>query len=450
MSASHLAVRSLYVRLLGLTHFVAFASLALQVEGLVGGRGILPLGELLEWLRRNMGPERFYSVPTVFWLDASDRALVGVAWAGAALGLLLEASLLSIFFMPWRLRIHGDARDPPPSRLSLLLLRLLIFRLMFSSGAVKLASDDPTWRGFTAMQYHYETQPIPSFTAFYAQQLPAIFQSFSTLAVLGLELVVPWTIFGPRRVRLLGFWLLVGLQLLIAATGNFAFFNLLTIALCVPLLDDAALPWRRGAPATAAAAPRLFERVGAWPAAIVTLPLSLLLTLHATGVRFPWPAPVAALYQALLPLDAVNPYGLFAVMTTSRPEIVVEGSRDGERYLEYEFRYKPGDPARRPVFVAPHQPRLDWQMWFAALGSCEGNPWFQRFLIRLREGSPPVLALLAHNPFPDEPPRYLRTTLYDYHFTSVAERSRTGAWWRRERLGPYCPLLTPGGFGPGY
>jgi lipase maturation factor 1 len=129
------------------------------------------------------------------------------------------------------------------------------------------------------------------------------------------------------------------------------------------------------------------------------------------------------------------------VMTTTRPEIIVEGSYDGANWLPYEFRFKPGDVNRRPGFVAPHQPRLDWQMWFASLGRCEDNPWFVAFERRLLEGSPPVLRLLKTNPFPDAPPRFLRTTTYVYRFSDAATRLETGAWWQRSLLGPYCPSL---------
>jgi hypothetical protein len=142
---------------------------------------------------------------------------------------------------------------------------------------------------------------------------------------------------------------------------------------------------------------------------------------------------------AISPFHLVNSYGLFAVMTTTRPEIIVEGSRDGKQWLAYEFKYKPGDLRRPPPWVAPFQPRLDWQMWFAALGSYRNNPWFVRFLQRLLEGSPPVLALLEKNPFADSPPRYIRARTFDYHFTTSAERHASGNWWRRELSGIYFP-----------
>jgi len=159
-------------------------------------------------------------------------------------------------------------------------------------------------------------------------------------------------------------------------------------------------------------------------------------------VRIPWPSPIATLVEAVSPLRSVNSYGLFATMTTSRPEIAIEGSDDGNRWLPYEFKWKPGDLARAPRFVAPYQPRLDWQMWFAALEDYRSNPWFTQFLARLLSGSPQVLALLEQNPFPRHPPRYIRAILYDYHFTDAATRRRDGTWWRREPLGLYCPVAT--------
>ena len=154
------------------------------------------------------------------------------------------------------------------------------------------------------------------------------------------------------------------------------------------------------------------------------------------------PQPLLGLLQWVSPLRTINTYGLFAVMTTTRPEIVVEGSNNGATWLPYEFKWKPGDPKRRPAFVAPHQPRIDWQMWFAALGDYRGNPWFVNFLVRLAQGAQEVLALLKENPFPEKPPRYLRAVLYEYHFTDFATRQATGDWWRRERKGLYCPEMS--------
>jgi len=155
-----------------------------------------------------------------------------------------------------------------------------------------------------------------------------------------------------------------------------------------------------------------------------------------------WPRFFSVPYAYLEPFRSLNGYGLFRVMTKTRPEIIVEGSQDGVTWLTYEFQYKVGDPQRAPPIVAPHQPRLDWQMWFAALDDIRGEPWFMNFLARLLQGSPTVVRLLKMNPFPDSPPRYVRARLFEYHFTNALEKSQTGAWWKREEQGLYCPPVS--------
>jgi hypothetical protein len=157
------------------------------------------------------------------------------------------------------------------------------------------------------------------------------------------------------------------------------------------------------------------------------------------GVR--WSVADVAI-RSVSPFEIINSYGLFAVMTTTRPEIVIEGSNDGVNWQAYEFKYKPGELTRRPAWVAPHQPRLDWQMWFAALGDYRSDPWIVRFMARLLQGSPEVLGLLERNPFVDRPPHYVRAMLYQYTFTSPAERKSTGAWWKRELKGVYVPAVS--------
>ena len=317
---------------------------------------------------------------------------------------------------------------------------------MFSSGVVKLASGDAAWRQLTALTYHYETQPLPTWLGWYAHQWPAWCQRVSCGVMFGMELLVPWLIFTPRAGRHAAGLLLIGFQGLILLTGNYTFFNALTIALCLFLFDDAAWPEALRRPAVggpAAPGPR-----GAWPRWLMGLvgaglgilslaPLSQLLPVPGAVAR-----PFFVLYRAAAPLRIVNGYGLFAVMTTRRLEIEIEGSRDGQTWQPYAFPWKPGDVRRRPAFVAPHQPRLDWQMWFAALSRYDDAPWFLRFCEQLLRGSPAVLRLLAGNPFPEAPPRYLRAVAYEYHFTDGPTRRQTGAWWRRTRAGLYCPVLS--------
>jgi hypothetical protein len=482
-------VRRLFLWGLALVYLDAFLSLAVQVRGLVGASGILPVGELLEYVRlRVPDARRFWMLPSAFWLEGSDAALVGACLTGAVLAvllarevapalvlaamwalylslttvgqvflgyqwdaLLLETGLLAVLFAPWTLRPSAARASPVPAA-PLWALRLLVFRLNLGSGLVKLLSGDPTWRNLTALDYHFQTQPLPTWVGYYAHHLSASAHRASTAAMFFFELVVPFFVFGPRVLRRFAFAGLVALQAGIALTGNYGFFNLLTAALCLLVLDDQDLPARlrprfpdpgaappeaagRGTPQTAAAWARA-------AAAGVLAALAVVTFLDGTGTRIGWPGPVRALQRALRPFESVNFYGLFAVMTVSRPEILIEGSRDGSLWLPYEFRWKPGDLTRRPGFVAPHQPRLDWQMWFAALETCDENPWLVRFLRRLKEGEPSVRSLLARDPFADgAPPAYLRTTLFDYAFTSFGERAASGAWWRRAPLGPYCEVI---------
>jgi hypothetical protein len=367
--------------------------------------------------------------------------------------LLLETGLLAIFFAPAQV-LPRPSREKPPSPTVLWLLRLLLFKLMFLSGVVKLASRDETWRRLSALTHHYETQPLPTWVAWHAQQLPRWFQASSCAVMFVIELAVPFLIFAPRRLRMAGGAALAIFQVLILLTGNYTFFNCLTLGLCLLLCDDfllAPLLPRKLAvlysqPAMGPAAPpargRPWRLVVIAPLAVLVLSISAVQLLSPFGRLPSWTRPVVSVYRWLSPLRSVNRYGLFAVMTTERPEIIVEGSSDGRHWKEYGFRYQPGDPNRRPAFVAPHQPRLDWQMWFAALGNYRQNPWFVSFCRRLLEGSPEVLALLGKDPFPDQPPKYIRARLYNYRFTSPEERKRTGAWWQREPKGEYLPPVS--------
>ncbi len=475
---------SLFLRLLGVVFFCAFVSAGLQMRGLAGSHGVSPIAPLLSVVAERIGAERFWLLPTLSWVAPGDGALVAQCAVGAIVGLVLaagfypaacalvatllylsvsvagqvffdfqwdfllvEAGFLSIFLAPLGRRLAYPPSGPAP--VPLFLVRWLLFRLNFSSGVVKLASGDPAWRSLTALTYHYETQPLPPWTAWWMHRLPAGFHRVSCVFLFFVELVVPFAVFAPRRLRFAAAALLAGLQALVAATGNYAFFNLLSAALCLVLVDDAAFDWlrgrlrpRRGESSAAAGRPtRLWPRAAGWVVAVLVVPVTLVDVLGPIRPGSGVTAPLAAVSRALSPLRIANGYGLFAVMTTRRPEIVIEGSLDGQTWKEYEFRWKPGDVLRRPRFVAPHQPRLDWQMWFAALGSIDENPWLVQLLGRLLEGSPDVLALMGADPFAGSRPRYIRARLYEYRFTDLSERRRTGAWWKRRELGEYAPVL---------
>jgi predicted DCC family thiol-disulfide oxidoreductase YuxK len=454
----------LFLKLLAAVYAIAFASLGVQVAGLVGERGISPAGEFLRAIAAGYGVAGYFAAPALFWLNSSDAALRAGCWAGVALAaallagrferaalvlmyalylsysvvgqiflgyqwdaLLLEAGFLAIFF----------GRSLRQQKLVAWLYRLLVFRLYFLSGWLKLASGDQSWRDGTALGFHHHTQPLPTALAWYADQLPAWFQRAATTATVWLELACPFLIFAPRLWRMAGATALIALQAGILATGNYTFFNLLTIALTLFLFDDQLIRWavRRAREAVAPRAPL----AGACLAGALAL-LGASRLYQAAGGSLA--EPVETISSAAARFQIVNSYGLFAVMTRTRDQIVVQGSQDAETWSAYEFRYQPGDPRRAPRWVAPHQPRLDWQMWFAALGDFRASPWFSGFMERLLQGSPDVLALLDRNPFPDRPPRYLRAVRYEYWFTDWAARARTGEWWRREPRGAFFPVVS--------
>jgi predicted DCC family thiol-disulfide oxidoreductase YuxK len=463
------ATQWIFVRLLAIIYAIAFGSLAVQVTGLIGSRGILPLPEFLNSIAQSFGKMRFLAVPSVFWMGADDTTLTGLCYGGLVLAALLfvtgfrrgrfERFILVLLFVLY-LSFSAAGQDFLSFQWDSLLLeagflaiflgrtrivpwlfRWLVFRLIFLSGAVKLLSEDKTWRNLSALDFHYYTQPLPTVLAWYADKLPMRFQHFSTWLVLATELGIPFWIFMPRRIRIFAAWWLITLQVLIFLTGNYTFFNLLTIALCVFLFDDYKLerfvPQRVRQGFGQGARP--FERAFAGVVAAVILVLGVARLMQSfSGIA---PEPLAAAITYTAPFQIVNNYGLFAVMTTERNEIIIEGSEDGEKWVPYEFRYKPGDVNRAPRWVQPHQPRLDWQMWFAALGSYRTNPWIVNLAVRLLDGSPSVPPLLANNPFPQHPPRFVRATVYRYTFTDFETRRRTGAWWKREPRGLYLPAV---------
>ena len=472
--------RWIFLRLLGVVYLCAFLSLAVQINGLIGSKGVLPVAPFLQQVGQQYGSRGYYLLPTLLWFDASDHALQFFCIGGAILstllivgvlpmpiltllwafylsltvagqtflgfqwdGLLLEAGFVAIFFAPMQLMLWRKPKRPP-SFLAILLLRWLVFRVLFLSGVVKLSSKDITWRHWTALQFHYQTQPLPAWTSWYFHHLPARFQSFSVGFTFFAELLAPLFIFGPRRMRLFSFCTILFLQLLIASSGNFGFFNLLTIVLCIPILDDGFWPkrWRNPFVSKAPKPSRFWPLPVLAPLTAVIILISGMTVVDAFDDQIDWPSAMRSFNGDLEPFRSINSYGLFRVMTTVRNEIVIEGSNDGLEWKAYEFEWKPGDLHRAPRFCAPHMPRLDWQMWFAALGDVEQNPWFINLMIRLLQGSQPVLDLMGHNPFPDHPPKYVRAVLYKYEFTTSEQARASGDWWTREQTGIYCPPVS--------
>ena len=456
----------LFLRLLALIYFAAFASLAVQIAGLAGPLGILPLDAYLTEVAANLDrPQQWLWLPSLFWITgASDGMLQGVAYLGAFLSLLLlfgswERPLLIVLFVLYLSLYHAGQvftnfqwdtlllesgflaifLSGGANRLLLLLFEWLLFRLRFMSGFFKLYSGDPSWSGLTALNHYFETQPLPHIGAWYAQQLPEWLLKSGTALTLFSELVVPFFIFLPRPYRLAAAAITLLMQLLIIATSNHNFINLLTIALCLFLLDDRLL--------TRLLPPFLHQRVvpeakGVSGLKAGLIGLSALLILSSSLIGFtnhllqnPLPDPLLSIYQNVRRFGIGNIYHVYPTMQTQRQELIIQGSRDGQHWATYAWRYKPGDPARRPSFNVPHQPRLDWMIWFVPTQHPIQMAWFGEFMRRLHEGSPQVQALLEKNPFPDQPPAHLRVLVYDYRFSDSEMREETGRWWQSSYLG---------------
>jgi hypothetical protein len=471
--------RSGLVRGVGLVALVAFVSAWTQVDGLIGSRGIAPAYDLLRAIaasadQQGIGLARYWLVPTAMWIMPLDGMLHALPAVGslAALGLLCDfwalpaavvawfcylslvtvgdpffgyqwdalllESLVAVMFVA-RLRPSHDRSDTR----GLFVARLVFFKLMLMSGLVKLASHDPTWATGRALDFHFWTQPLPTRFAWYAAHWPHPILTALTYLVLGIELVFPFVGLGSRRMRRAAFVAFLLLQLGIVVTGSYGFFNLLTVVLALPLLDDAFLLRlvRRPVPSPFVPPhrpPTIRARLRAWTAGVF---LFFSLAPLAEGVL---PGPILALAEYATPLRSANSYGLFAVMTTVRPEIVLEGSDDGVNFVPYVLPYQPGPVGRAPSWTVLGMPRLDWQMWFAALaGDCRRTRWFLSLEARLFEASPPVLALLETNPFPGSPPRYLRARTTPSRFTTPAERAASGDFWSRDRgeERSFCPRI---------
>jgi hypothetical protein len=457
-----------------------------QVKGLVGTDGISPINQFLPAAQSQLGNRAYSLLPTLCWFNSSDALLHFLCAGGVVLSLLLifgiapaislialfvlylsltiagqaflsfqwdilllEAGFLAIFIAPWQIW-PKRGREPPVSRAGLFLLKLLLFKLMVMSGVVKLTSGDDSWgwldhsfhwSALTALDYHYWSQPLPTIPGWWADKSPEWFKHFSVAFCLAVEIIAPFFIWAPRRPRLIAAGLIIFLQIVIALTGNYCFFNLLTIALCLLLIDDASIGRKYATVIDRRYSDRL-SMFGAIAVIVVRLPINAWLIFTAFKPEAPWPRPLAFIYEHVEPFRIVNGYGLFRVMTKDRGEIIIEGSADGIDWLPYEFKWKPGDVKRAPGWCAPHQPRLDWQMWFAALGAPRQNPWFTGLIVRLLQGSRDVSRLLAHNPFPDQPPRYIRASFYRYRFTTMEEHRQLGAWWKRQELGEYLPTVS--------
>lgn len=489
-----LVPRWLWLRALGLIFLSAFYALAFQIHGLIGERGILPAVDYVRQAGQVVpGAQRFWLVPSLFWIGAGDRALTVVVAAGiiasvllvlnvwprgttalctllfvscvAVLqdfssyqsdGMLLEAGFLSIFLAPHGFR-PGLGRSEPPSRAALFLVQWEWFRIYFESGVVKIASGDPTWRNYTAMDQYYQNGPFPTWIGWYVQHWPHWYHAMTVGLTFAVELAIVWALFLPRQYRIGCFLVTTALQIGIISTANYAFLNYLVLAEGVLLLDDRlfvrVLRWweERARPrlsavlARAVAPPEPRDRrpgLIAMAARALVLGWTFLATLPPllapTSSGEALPALLTAPMRSLAPLRIANQYGLFANMTPVRYEIEFQGTRDGRTWIVYPFRYKPQELRAAPPIFAPYQPRFDWNLWFASLAPWQESPWVVNTQMLLLANDSTVLSLFRSNPFAAAAPTQVRTVLWQYWFTSDVTRRSTGQWWRRELIGPFA------------
>jgi hypothetical protein len=469
------------LRLLGIVYLVAFLVAAQQVVALVGHDGLLPADDFLARVAGQLGSrwDGFVRLPTLFWLGVSDRVLLATAWLGVGLSVLVVAGLANavVLAVLWALyssfvRIGQDwygfgweiqlietgflaiflcpLLDPrpfphrPPPTPVIWLFRWLAFRIMLGAGLIKLRGD-PCWRDFTCLYYHYETQPLPNPLSRRLHFMPRWFHQLGVAFNHVAELIAPWFVFGPRLARHVAGAVLLAFQVFLILSGNLSFLNWLTLVPILACFDDSllarVLPARlveRARRAAAEAAPARAQMVAAWALAAVVAVLSVGPVENLLSSR-------QAMNTSFNRLELVNTYGAFGSVGRVRDEIVFEGTDDaviGERteWRAYEFPCKPGDPLRRPCVVAPYQYRLDWQIWFAAMSTPDRYPWAIHLVWKLLHNDRGALSLLANDPFPDAPPRWIRARLYRYQFAPPGEAD--GAWWRRELVGEWLPPLS--------
>jgi len=454
--ASGPAIARLFHRLLALVFLDAWLSLGAQVKVLYGERGLLPLADYFELLRGDASVH-WHDVPSLFWLGASDRALVLVVIAGVVLSLTVLVwaprachainTLLYLSFVTagrtflsfqWDnllLECGAFAAFLPRDRRAPwihTLYRLIVFKLYWESGLAKWQSHLHDWQDGSAMTFYYETAPLPARLGWWAHNLPIWWHHWESWATLGFELVLPFGLFGPRAVRLLTAAFLTLFQIANAATANYGFFCYLTVCLHVFCLDDSDLPFRARAEAVLQGRRRTVERA----LAIVVLSLFCLTSTVGCVLEFgpaAWVPSLSKAHDLWGSFRLVNTYHLFSFITRERIEPQLEVSTDGKTFVEQDFRWKPGAVGRAPRYVAPHQPRVDFQLWFYGLSFARGSPtWIVNLLDRACN-DPEAVQSLFREPLPAHAAA-VRLSFWRYHFTKPSERRATGDWFRREKI----------------
>lgn len=477
-SHSFWLVRVVLLRGVGLVYTVAFAILVSQGLALFGEQGILPAVRFLDHVAdiHRSRAAGFWELPSVFWISARDAWLLGGAWLGLLGALLVlagfanapllallwalylsfthvgqifygygwdmllcETGFLSIFLAPaWR-PCELDVRSPP-SPVVIVLFRWLAFRVMFGAGLIKLRGDD-CWTNLTCLAYHYETQPNPGPLSRFFHAAPLWFHQLGALFNHLVEVVAPFGVFGPRPARLIAAGLIVAFQTILIISGNLSFLNWLTLVIALSCLDDQAITQLLPHGVRDAAKGRLAALGDAAPSRArryVSVALAVMVGLLSSNPVVNLLSPRQAMNASFEPFKLVNTYGAFGSVSRERYELVIEGTSspvidENTRFLEYELPCKPGPVARRPCWITPYHYRLDWQLWFVPLSPDYNRRWCLSLTDKLLRGDPRVLGLFSHNPFPEQPPRFVRASFYRYE---LAPRE-SGVFWRRAPAGLY-------------
>jgi hypothetical protein len=477
--SSYWLTRFAILRLLGFVYAVAFLVAANQILPLIGSDGLLPVGAFLGRVGDVLGSRRagFIHLPSIFWLGHADGALLGAAWAGFALSCavmagfanapilavlwalylsfvhvgqdwygygwefqLLETGFLAIFLCPLLDLRPFPGRKPPVA--VIWLFRWLIFRIMLGAGLIKIRGDS-CWRDLTALFYYFETQPIPNPMSRWFHFLPRPALEAGVVLNHVAELIAPWFVFGPRRARHVAGAVMIAFQAVLILSGNLSFLNWLTIVPALACFDDSF--WIRILPRRMSAAAARADAAARPCRAMVAVCWALAGAVACLSYQ-----PVANLFSPHQvmnssfddPLELVNTYGAFGSIGRERTAVIFEGTDAAEPderavWKPYPYRGLPVDPASRPPQIAPYQLRLDWQMWFAAMGSPTEYPWTLNLVWKLLHNDPGAVGLFAANPFPEKPPRYVRAVEYRYAFADPADPS--GVWWTRTQVGLWLP-----------
>ena len=458
--------RLVFQRALAGVYLIAFLVAANQFRPLLGDNGLLPVPRFVELVP-------FRKAPSIFHLHYSDRFLAVVAWSGVALAsacalgvpergpiwlsmlawaglwalylsivnvgqvfygfgwetLLLETGFLAVFL--------GPASVAPPI-VVVIALRWVLFRVEFGAGLIKLRGD-PCWRDLTCLFYHHETQPLPNPLSWFFHHLPRPVHRVEVAANHFAQVVAPVFLFGPQPIATVAGAVILATQGWLMASGNFSWLNVLTMALALMSLDNRVLTRVLSAPHHLASFPGWYQGACVVLALLVAgLSIRPIRNLASRG---------QLMNSSFDPLHLVNTYGAFGRVTKERYEIVIEGTDAttpdaGAIWREYEFKGKPGDPYRRPPQVAPYHLRLDWLMWFVAIPGRSHDRWLLTLMQRLLQNDRPILKLLQSNPFPDQPPTFVRAARFRYRFSSHPERRDTKAWWIRSRVGELVPPIS--------